>query len=306
MKEKKKHRKRKPNLIPRVLIGAPTSDRHGHLLDKWTKHLNELNYPNFDLCLVDTSDNGKYTKRIKKIKIKDKDIITWRHKWDKKKAPFAVNMLAHVREEIRQYFLDNNYDYMFWLDDDIFIPENGIQKLLSYNKDCVGFYVHVYLKRMRRPCIFKSGEIIMGKGLDYYSFSEVRQYKKFVDKYKSNELSNSEKRLVPFLIKDPLRPYLFNPYAVNMGLLMVSREVMGDVPFRTHPNFIFGEDLWWFAEANEKKYSFWCDSSLRCKHENTSWDNIVQQEPKKTPEFFIAMGSKNADKIEFVKRKNGK
>ena len=298
---KQKIKRSKSNLIPKVLIGAPVSERHGHLLDKWTKHLNKLNYPNFDVCLVDTSDKSDYTKKIKKIKIKDKGIITWRHKWDRKKAPFVVNMLAHVREEIRQYFLDNNYDYMLWLDDDIFLPTNGIQKLLSYNKDCVGFYVHIFPKGLRKPCVLKNGEIILGKGLQYYSFNEIKEYKKFVDKYKSGKLSKSEKMLISFLIKDPLRPYLFKPYALNMGLLMVSKEVMGDVVFRTHPKFIYGEDLWWFAEATDKKYEFWCDSSLRCKHENTSWDNIMKEEPKKKPGFFIAIGPSDADKVEFIK-----
>ena len=302
MEEKKKFRKRRPNLIPRVLIGAPTSDRHRHLLKKWTKHVGNLNYPNFDLCLVDTSDNEEYTKKIKEIKIKGKEIITWRHKWDKKKAPFAIHMLAHVREEIRQYFLNNNYDYMLWLDDDVFLPENGIQRLLSYNKDCVGFYVHVYPKGLRKPCVFKSGEIVMGKGLEYYTFDEIKQYKRFVDRYKVDKLTDSEKRLIPFLIKDLSKPYLFKPYALNMGLLMVSRKVMENVPFRTHLNFIYGEDLWWFAEATDKKYEFWCDSSLRCKHENTSWNQIIEQEPEKMPGFWIAMGPSNANRVEFIKR----
>lgn len=301
MKEKE-NKKRKPNLIPKVLIGAPTSDRHGHLLKKWTKHLNGLNYPNFDVCLVDTSDNEEYTKKIKKIKIKDKEIITWRHEWDKEKAPFAVNMLAHAREEIRQYFLDNNYDYMLWLDDDIFIPENGVQRLLSYNKDCVGFYVHIYPKKIRKPCVLKNGDIVLGDGLQYYTFKEILRYKKFADKYKANKLSDSEKELVPFLIKDTLRPHLFRPYALNLGLLMVNRVVMENVPFRTHTKFIYGEDLWWFAEATDKKYEFWCDSSLRCVHENTSWKGITKQEPEKLPGLMIAMGPTDADKVEFIKR----
>jgi len=302
MEEQKKIKKSKPNLIPRVLIGAPTSDRHGHLLKEWTDHLNKLNYPNFDVCLVDTSESEDYTKRIKEIKIKEKEIITWRHRWDKKKAPFAVHMLAHAREEIRKYFLDNNYDYMFWLDDDIFLPKNAIQRLLSYNKECVGFYVHIYPESMRKPCVLKNGEIVLGDGLQYYSFEEIARYKKFVDKYKEDKLNKEERKLIPFLIKDPLRPYLFRAYGVNMGLLMVSREVMGDVPFRTHSQFIYGEDLWWFAEANDKKYEFWCDSSLRCEHKNTSWNKIIQQEPAKIPGFFIAMGPKDADKVEFIKR----
>ncbi|GAG57115.1 unnamed protein product, partial [marine sediment metagenome] len=42
--------------IPKVLIGAPTSDRHKHLLEDWIKSLDSFTYPNIDVLLVDTSE----------------------------------------------------------------------------------------------------------------------------------------------------------------------------------------------------------------------------------------------------------
>lgn len=262
-------------LAPKVLICAPTSERHKHLIDDWLKHLDSLDYNNIDVCLVDTTPNKTdYFSYLKNKKVKGKEIILWRYDWDPKKE-YALQMLANVREQMRQFFIEHKEYYsLFWLDDDIFIPKWGIQRLLSYNKDLVGFYVHVYYKPIRKPCVFKSGEIVLGKGLEYFTFAEIKEYKEFAKKFEENKLTKAEQNLIPFLIKDRWHPYLFQPYAVNLGCCMCSRKVTEEIPFRTHSTFLMGEDLWWFNECNDKKFQFWCDSKTRCKHLNTTWSDI--------------------------------
>lgn len=273
---------------PKVLISAPTSSRHKHLLKKWIKHLNSLTYPNFDVLLVDTTlGSDKYFERLKKIKVKGHLISVIRHKWNIKKI-HPLQMLAHVREKIRIFFINNEYNYLFFLDDDIFIPKNGIQRLLAYNKDHVGFYTHVFYKPHRVPCVLKSGEMIMGKGLEYYSFAEISRYKRFVQRFQHNKLTHEEKLLIPFLIKDKQFPWLFKAYAVNLGCLMIRRNVLEKCQFRTHPTFIWGEDLWYYAEANDKGFEFWCDSFIRANHENTDW-SIIKQSPRQMG-FWLVKG----------------
>jgi len=287
---------------PKVLLSCPTSDRHKHLLKKWIKHLNSLTYDNFDVLLVDTtSENDNYFKRLQKQKVKGKEIKVMKHLWDIKKN-HPLQMLAHVREKIRLYFLEKNYDYLFFLDDDIFIPKNGIQRLLAYNKDHVGFYTHVFYKPHRVPCILKSGEIIMGKGLEYYSFAEISCYKRFVHKFQQKKLSHEEKLLIPFLIKDNQFPWLFKTYAVNLGCLMIKKKVLEKCQFRTHPTFIWGEDLWYYSEANDKGFEFWCDSFVRARHENTDW-SIIRQSPRQLA-FWVVKGPANATEGEIVVRRD--
>jgi len=306
-------------IAPRILICAPTSVRHKHLIDKWLKHLDSLDYPYFDVCLVDTSpDNSDYFNYIKDKKVKGRKILSWRYEWDYKKE-YALQMLATVREQIRNFFVDNkNYDYIMWLDDDIFLPKWGLQKLLSYNKDLAGFYVHVYYKPKRRPCVFKSGEIIIGKGLEYFTFKEILAYKKFARKVEKDELTEEEKLLVPYLIKDKWHPYLFPTYAVGLGCCLCSRKVSEEVHFRSHPTFLMGEDLWWFAECNDKKFTFWCDSKTRCRHENTNWEGInkIDMRFKKKTGIYIVQGKDEPPKgavflehhneFKDLRKKNGK
>ena len=294
----------KPRLIPKVLIAAPTSERHSHILDEWIAHLNSLTYLNFDVCLVDnTLKTDRYFQKLKTVKVKDKPIITWRHEWDTTDWNH-LQMLSHVREEIREYFLENNYDYLFFLDDDIFIPEKGIQTLLSYNKEQVGFYVHVFYEPDTRPCLIKSGEVIMGKGLDYFSFEEVDAYKKFAKAYKNNKLTKKEKLLVPHIIKDPLNPNLFKTYAVNLGCLLIKKEVLEKCKFRTHDTFIWGEDLWYYAEANEKRFEFWVDTNVRAVHKNTDWE-IIKESPKQMG-FSVMYGPSDSTNFDLVKTEKQK
>jgi hypothetical protein len=104
------------------------------------------------------------------------------------------------------------------------------------------------------------------------------------------------------MIKDKFYPQLFKPYAVNLGCLLIKRNVLEKVPFRTHDTFIFGEDLWWFNEANDKRFEFWCDCRHRCLHKNTEWNSVMSKGPKGKPDFSIAIGPKYAEGIDIIKR----
>lgn len=299
------------NNLPKVLLVAPVSDRHKGVIDKWIKHLDNLSYPNFDVLLTDnTLDKGEYFNYLKDKKLKEgnwggekfeRNIIVQRYEWTPEKI-HPLQMLAYCREEQRKYFLEHTeYSAFFILDDDIFIPRDGIQRLLIYNKDAVGFYAHVFYKPKRVPCVLKSGEIILGQGMNYFSFSEINEYKKFVKKMKKGELTKSEKNLIPFIIKDKQFPNLFKPYATGLGCLLVKRGVMEKVPFRTHPSFIYGEDLWWFNEANDKKVEIWCDSNVRAIHENTEWNSIIKKS-KRQMNFFVMTGPVDAKGVDIIDR----
>jgi cellulose synthase/poly-beta-1,6-N-acetylglucosamine synthase-like glycosyltransferase len=264
-------------LLPKVLVCAPTSARHQEVALEWLKSLDSLTYPNFDVCLVDnTLGSDDYLNVLKEVKVKGNNIITWKHNWSNEKQS-PLQMLAHCRESIRQYFLEHTeYSYLFWLDDDVFIPKDTIQKLIVTNKDHIGLVVPVFYKPNRIPCILKSGDIILGKGLNYYSFDEINAYKTFATKFKDNKLSPGEKLLASQVIKDEHRPYLMKAYAVNVGCLMVKREVVEKLPFRSPENFVWGEDCWYFQEANDKKFEFWCDVSLKVVHKNTDWNILIE------------------------------
>ena len=286
--------------LPTVLVCAPVSKRSSEVFKDWIKQFDTINYPIFDVMFIDnTDDNGEFFDTIKDINIEGHKVIAERMKWEPDKE-HSLQMLANVRNRMREYALENNYDYMFSLDTDIFIPKNGIERLLSYNKDSVGFYVHIFPEGMQTPCLIKSGEIIMGKGVEFLSFKELNAYKEYVTKFREGKLTEEELNLKHFLIKDDFRPQLLRMYGVNLGCLMISRKVLEQVPFRTHPTFIMGEDFWFFAEANDKHFEFWCDTDIRAEHRNQSWTEITSKDTKRF-NMVVAQGSTEATGIEVIK-----
>jgi len=106
-------------------------------------------------------------------------------------------------------------------------------------------------------------------------------------------LTNEEKLLVPYIIKDKWKPDLFPAFGVGIGCLMLSRKVLESTQFRTHPTFIWGEDNWFFQECNDKKFEFWCDSSVRAEHRNTNWI-MVTEKCKVNTKMVLAMGPASA------------
>lgn len=289
------------NNLPKVLVAAPVSDRHAHLFDEWIEHLNGLNYPEFDVLLIDNSEKEDYFNKISNASVKGKKIIAQRHIWDMEKY-HPLQMLAHVREKIRKYFLENEYDYIFFLDQDIFVPKDAIERLILYKKDCVGFYVHVYHEPNQVPCILKDGFIETGKGLHYFSFDEINEYKRIVDKKRKGKLGKRHSLIQDFLFQDKGSPQLLRAYAVGIGCLMIKREVLNQVPFRTHDSFIFGEDLWFYAEANDKNFEFWCDTDTRATHKNVPWDEIINKSKRKQDfNYWVAHGKADAKEAVFLK-----
>lgn len=286
-------------VLPKVLLACPTSIRHSHILDEWIENLNQLNYP-VDVFMVDTTpETDEYFKILQTKTVQEKPIKVIRFPWDY--SNHIVQHLAYAREKVREFFLAEDYEFLMSLDDDVFLPKWGIERLMSYNKDCVGFYYHIYPKEQRVPLVMKSGEVIMGKGLEFYSFDEIEIYKNFVERMEKNQLSQNEKLFVPHLVKDKYFPQLMNPYAVGLGCLLIKKNVLEAVPFRTHDTFIFGEDLWWFNEAHDKRFEFWLDCRFRMVHKNTEWGSVLSKGPQGKADFSIAIGPANAQGIDIIK-----
>lgn len=245
----------------KVLVACPTSSRHWYVVDEYLKHLKNQNIK-FDLFMVDTSINKK-DEYIDHLKSKGIDLV--HYDWDPKLDP--LQMLAEARNIYRERAIKENYDYLFHLDDDILLPKDGIKKLIDFDKDQVGYLVHIYHKPASiMPAVFKSGGMVMGKGLDFYSWSWVKKY------------YGQLKRV----------------YASGLGCLLAKRKVFESVPFRTHPNFIYGEDLWYYAEADEKKFEAYCYLK-RLTHKNVNWSEPSSYSGKKRMKLYVAFGPESAE-----------
>jgi len=257
--------------MEKILIAVPTSQRHEYVLDDFLRHIRSLTHPNIHLLLYDnTLDNGEYYEKLVE-KTPEKWIKIKRHEWNPD-FQTPTQMLAHVREKMRHYFLVNDFTHYFDVASDFILPESIVERLIAHQKDVVGCVTHIFQNKDKMPAIIKwngsmdnSGFITNENGLDLMSWKEVSKQKGLVRVW-------------------------------GCGVSLIQRKVLKKCQFRTHPTFFYGEDLWFFTEVNENNFEWWCDMDMKIEHRNTDWNGIPN--PHRQGIFF-AIGPQKAKGIEF-------
>ena len=123
--------------FPKVLIGGPVSKNHEYATDDFIKSLKELNYPNFDILLIDNSDSDDFYNNFK-------DKVSMIR--DGSQFSSIKKRMVYCRNLMRKKVLDENYDYFFDVDQDVLLPEDALKKLVSNNKEVVtGVYYSYFM-----------------------------------------------------------------------------------------------------------------------------------------------------------------
>ncbi|MBS3112546.1 hypothetical protein J4418_00470 [Candidatus Woesearchaeota archaeon] len=97
---------------PAILIACPTYQGMKYCINEFIQRLNQLTYPNYDILIVDNSNTLDYYNYLKEL-TKSTEILILR---DDCNLPDGMDKLIHSRNFIRDYFLKNNYDYLFTMD----------------------------------------------------------------------------------------------------------------------------------------------------------------------------------------------
>lgn len=138
--------------LPKVLVGVATYEGKDYVWPRFRDNLSNLTYPNYDVMIVDNGPNNKYARHIRKG------------------CDFMVKHIARAKNSrighadslntIRDYFLENNYDYLLLVESDLIPPVDIIQRLLTTGKSVVGsmYYIGHPHDHKRQPtaCLFKS------------------------------------------------------------------------------------------------------------------------------------------------------
>ena len=127
-------------MLPKVLVGCPTYDGMNYCLERYVNSVKKLNYPNYDILLVDNSASKNYAKKIKKMGIKVVHV-------DRTSNPKEI--VADSRNVLRQKALEGNYDFLLSLEQDVIPPKSIIQRRLKHNKKIVsGIYFKLFNLRI--------------------------------------------------------------------------------------------------------------------------------------------------------------
>lgn len=114
---------------PRILIGTPTYSGKFYCLDEWVKNLKQIKYPNFDILVLDNSKNDEYKERIESLGLKCTKSTYYED---------AIESLCEARKTLFKLAINNGYDYLLMLEQDLFPQPDIIDRLLRHGKEVVG------------------------------------------------------------------------------------------------------------------------------------------------------------------------
>jgi len=140
----------------KVLISAPIAGFKQYSINAWLDWISKQTYDNFDyLVCCNGKDQDKLVEMCKKVEISYSDGTVKQLKVLELLNSERISVIARItysREMIRRYAVENNYDYIFFLDNDT-IPyhKDAIQRLISREKDVIsGLY---FYKNTKQPVI---------------------------------------------------------------------------------------------------------------------------------------------------------
>ena len=152
-------------------------------------------------------------------------------------------MINQCRDAIVIKAFEGNYDYIFWVDDDMLIPSDAITKLLSHNKDiCSGLY---FSRGNYKPLLYN---------IEYFKDEDQYGYTQLLD-YPQNSL--------------------IKVGGVGFGCCLTKVSALrkiweGNIRGATGTCFDFiggiGEDLSFAIRGYEMDIETWVDTSVKCGH----------------------------------------
>ena len=136
---------------PRVLVGCPTSKHKEYFLDRYVEALKKLDFPGLDFLIVDNSgDDGVYAKKIIDAGL---PAVTVERGANSREA--VANSMNYLRRKV----LDEGYDYLMVIEQDLIPPIDIVQRLMKHGKEVCGAIYNIGFVNSKaqppRPCLFE-------------------------------------------------------------------------------------------------------------------------------------------------------
>lgn len=232
---------------PKVLLGCPTSDYKEYCLEEFAEGLKRLTYPNFDILLIDNSEDDRYYNKIKSL-----GIPVLRSEFTEK----ARDRIVRDRNILRKKVLDEDYDYFFSLEQDVIPPFDVIERMIKRQKKIVsGIYCKEYY-------VTKEPKVVVIQPLIYKKVSEdPNALLSKVQQFKWEEVKGDD---------------LIEIGACGVGCLLIHRDILKDIEFRYDPERDAFDDMWFCIDADLKGFKIYADCSIKCKHlvQGMDWNQI--------------------------------
>lgn len=235
----------------KILIGCATYNGQKHCLDAFLKGIRAIE-GDYDFLFADNSATDEYAKHLKE----QSGFIV--HRIPRKET--ALQSVIASRNHILNYAMENGYDYVLNMDQDVIVPRNILTRLLSAEKDIIsGLYYGVFrrkggMKKLPTAYIAISDEEfeeIKQQGLPpgVTSPMDIRRHMTMEEARSNNVLEV----IIP-----------------SNGCMLISKEVLKrGIRYGTVPGIDEsrqGDEIRFCLEAKKQGFRLFVDTSVKCKH----------------------------------------
>ena len=226
--------------LPKILVATPTYEGKNYCLKEFITNVSNFTYPKsrFDFMIFDNSatpENAKYIS--KKFGLK----VHWRDYSGMK----IIEKLAETHEAIRQYAINNKYDYLLHLESDIFPQEDVIEQLLWTKKKIIGVPYNLFGGGQRRLVTqgFQEGDV--------------------AERYFSTALQLAQTH--HWFFDGTIRRVSTN----GIGCTLMKVSTIKNVPFRYVENDDSAPDTWFTRDLITKRIPYYVHTGMLAFH----WNN---------------------------------
>lgn len=220
---------------PRILIASiiTTQPYKQFCLPDYFNALKTLSYPNIDIRIL---LDGPETDIIKKFQ----------PQFHIKKTPVLNSPVASVvykRNWFRDFVLDNNFDYLFFWEQDIIPAPDILENLLASKKSVISaLYFNYCRKDKPRYAVPEPG---------YYPMA-----------WKYNEHGNEA--LLKY--EELFPPQLIKIDACGLAAVLIHKDVLAQIKFRADSNPMIFEEFIFARDCQKAGISIYLDTKIICKH----------------------------------------
>ncbi len=224
--------------MAKILVACPTADVKDYCFEEWVKNVSNLTYHNYDILVVDNSENREYYKSLKE----KYPNINFERVSPKQYISFKT-ALAKSHDKCRTKALDGGYDYLLHLESDIFPPLDVIERLLQHKKPVIGCLYHIELGADSKLMI----QLIEEHGIEHRE---------------TYNLDETDLSFVDGKVKQV--------FSCGLGCTLIHKSILDKIGFRYEQGSPVHPDSFYFGDLNQNNINVYVDTSIYCEHKNTS------------------------------------
>ena len=242
------------------MVGGPVSKNHEYAMEQFLEGIKNLDYPNYDIFLIDNSDTedfyNKYKNKVNMIR-------------DGFQFNSIKKRMVYCRNLMRKKVLEEGYDYFFDVDQDVILLKHALKNLVERNKEVVTGIYYSYFRHGKEE---KKLPVAYG----WFTYDQQKEIMNNLDilkernpKFYSTLVKEdfNFKRIRRQLTEEEVEDNkLIEIKMCGTGCLLLHRSILEKLEFRENSEGGF-DDVIFCKDVTEKlNIKIYADTSVKCGH----------------------------------------